>query len=247
MKALILIILIFSVKSFALENTVKHVDNRGVIDTLDSNYKNGFFFFNEGLHRGVKFESTDQHGHKKVYDTRDDKHHISFTGNFNLDMANLSDIVGFDLSYGYHFATDGSLEFIVSKSNPLYTRVADPFGNEELGNTKEDLLSIGLGLGWRSDLIQSIIPWEHLFDTFNFYLTYNIFDELYSAKNFSGAGFRVDYLMKYRFTKTFHFGLKVAYALAWTTRDQEFENESRSDRRLNLGLMTMGLDIGLNF
>lgn len=247
MKALILILFIFSARSHALENTIQHVDNEGVIDTLDSNYNSGYFFFNEGFRKGTKFESIDQNGRKKIHDTRDDKHHFSFTGNFNLDVSRFSDIVGFDLSYGYNFAIGGSIEFIISKNNPLFTRVADPFENEELGNTKEDLLTIGLGLGWRSDLIQNIIPWERLFDTFTFYLTYNSFDELYFAKKYTGLGFRVDYLAKYRWTKLLHLGLKISYANAWTTREQEFENESRTDRRLNLGWMTLGLDIGLNF
>jgi len=247
MKALILIFLIFSTSSFALENTVNHVDNEGVIDTLDSNYKSGYFFFNEGLHRGTKFDSIDKHGRKKTYDTRDDKHRLAFTGNFNLDITNIGDITGFDISYGYFFAIDGSLEVIVSKNTTLFSRVADPFGNEELGNTEEDLFTFGVGLGWRSDLIQNLINWQRLFDTFTFYITYNSFDEHYESTKYTGAGFRVDYLMKYRFHKTFHFGVKVGYAMAWTTRPEDYAEESRSDRRLNLGWMTLGLDIGLNF
>ncbi len=249
MKILIgLIFLICSLNSFALENTVNHVDNEGVIDTLDSNYKKGWFFWNEGLHRGTKFKSTDKYGQKKIYDTRDDKHRFSLTGNVNLDLGSLLDIKGLDISYGYYFAVDGSIEGLISTNKPMYSRVADPNSMIAPPNDiEEDLLTIGLGLGWRSDLVQNLIPWERLFDTFTFYVTYNFFDELYSATKYSGAGFRVDYLLKYRWTKIFHFGLKTSYALAWTTRPEDFAGESRTDRRLNLGWMTLGLDIGLNF
>jgi hypothetical protein len=249
MKLLIgIFIFFFSLNSFAIENTVNHVDNEGVIDTLDSNYESGWFFWNEGLHRGTKFESTDDHGHKKIYDTRDDKHHFAFTGNVNLDVTNLTDIKGFDLTYGYHFAVDGSAEVILSMNRPMYSRVADLNSMEAPPvDTEEDLFTFGIGLGWRSDLIQYLIPWERLFDTFTFYVTYNSFDEQYFATKYTGPGFKVDYLMKYRWTKAFHFGLKIGYALAWTTRPEDFAGESRSDRRLNLGWMTLGLDIGLNF
>lgn len=248
MKALILTFLLFSTSSFALENTVNHVDNEGVIDTLDSNYKGGYFFFNEGLHRGTKFESIDKHGRKKIYDTRDDKHHFGITGNLNLDVTNLGDIKGLDIYYGYHFAIDGSIEILVSTNKTMYSRVASMDSmNAPEKDVEESLLTIGLGLGWRSDLIQNFIHWERLFDTFTFYLTYNSFDEQYYSTKYTGAGFRVDYLMKYRWTKAFHFGVKVAYAMAFTTRPEDYADESRSDRRLNLGWMTLGLDIGLNF
>ena len=70
MKILIgLSFIIISLNAFALENTINHVDNEGVIDTLDANYKTGWFYMIEGLHKGTKFESTDKYGQKKIYDT----------------------------------------------------------------------------------------------------------------------------------------------------------------------------------
>ena len=232
----------------ALENTLKNIDNEGVYDTLESDYESGHFFFPEGLHRGTKFESRDKHGHLVIYDTTSDQHHLSFTGNMNIDINKVGDLTGWDFSYGIYFDIDGSLEFLISKIKTLYSVVASPDSIlAPPGETREDLLSVGLGLGWRSDLIQKLINWQRLFDTFTLYLTYNIMDENYFFEKFKGPGFRVDYLIKARLTKVFHLGLKTGYSMAWTTRSPRTDNESKSDRRLFLNWVTLGLDIGLNF
>jgi hypothetical protein len=247
MRISLLIFFLFSA-CYALENNLKNIDNQGHYDTLSSDYQKGLFFFPEGQNIGTQFESLDKFHNKQIYDTREDGHHLSIAGNVHLDITKASDFTGFEFSYGFYLNVYTSIEFLLASNKTTYEKVADPnIPNAPPGETQEDLLYFGLGLGWRSDLIQNFIHWQNLFDVFTLYLTYNSLSENYFDYKYEGPGFRVDYLMKYRLTKLFHLGMKLSYSLAFTTRDQSLPEEDKESRRLTLGWTTLGLDLGINF
>ena len=229
-------------------------DEHGKIDTLDNNYESELYFSNEGVNEGVTFNEVDEETgiQKKNLLTQNDIHRYSLQLQINADLQQAADILGFEFNYGKKMAVGGWFELLISKMAMNFEQIAETHSgigpdSQALDQTSEDLLTLGIGLSYRSALIQYFVDSEIFFDTTSVFATYNQFEENFYSKSYSGPGFRAEYGIHRRDDSKIHYGIKLSYNLASVKRPLENSGETSDDRSLLLNWLGLAFDISLYY
>jgi hypothetical protein len=189
------------------------------------------------------------------FTTADDKTRLGFAYYFNSDLKDLSTISTFEGVFARRLRKvwiEGSVSKTVgrykeiTRDNPKLPDFQRPLrSDEELENT--DLLTIGLGLMYRTTYIQNLINSESFFETVGASLTYNNFKDNIRPETFSGLGFKADFGIHRRVSQTLHFGGRLTYHLASVKMPQEFDDQTSSERSLLVRWVGFGVDVGFYF
>jgi hypothetical protein len=229
-------------------------DGHGKVDTLENHYNTEFYFSNEGLNEGATFNEVDEDTgfQKKNLRTQNDVHRYSIQLQVNADLQKAGDILGFEFNYGKKMAVGGWFEVLISKMTMNFEQVTESHSgigpaSQELDSTSEDLLTLGVGLSYRSALIQYFMDSNIFFDTTSVFATYNQFEENFYGKSYSGPGFRAEYGLHRRGDSKIHYGIKLSYNLASVKKPLENSGETSDDRSLLLNWLGLAFDISLYY
>ncbi len=251
MKSIALILFILSLP---LHAQIKGVDIYGSSDSLDADFDSGSFFINEVPSDNVEISERNETTGLvlKDFDTSKDNHRYGIQIQTTTHLMDASELLGFELTYGNKMDIGGWVEFLVSKITANFSQIAKTHqgvasASAELDQTSEDLMQFGLGLGYRSTLIQHFIDNKYFFDTTTVYATYTTFEENFTSQSYSGPGLRVEYGLHRRFSVGQHVGLKLSYNLSSVKRPALNESESGEDRSLVLRWFGASLDFALYF
>lgn len=252
MRAILLLcLIILSPMTFA---QIKGVDKYGATDSLDADYSTQLFFLNEVPSDNVSIQERNENTGLllKDFDTSKDQHRYGIQLQLNSHLNALTEIMGYEFSYGNKMDVGGWVEFLVSKISASFSQIATAHSglaspSDTLDDTTEDLMQLGLGLGYRTTLIQEFIDSRYFFETINVYATYNSLDENFTGQSYSGPGLRADYGIHRRVSKGTHYGIKLSYNLANVKRSALTDGESGKDRSLVLSWLGLSFDIALYF
>lgn len=184
---------------------------------------------------------------REVYNVKADKGKYSFLFHVNSDLKDIADISTFEFIYG--FKRDfGWIDFSIAKTSGEFQELTE--NNPSLGALSQELmeerggvLTLGLGVGFRTNYVRHLIAMDTLYETVAASLTYNQFDETFRGEKFSGPGIKADFGIHKRTSESFHFGAKMSYNLAHVKKAQEFEGQNSAARSLLLTWLSLGLDL----
>lgn len=103
----------------------------------------------------------------------------------------------------------------------------------------------GIGLLYRTEYTQSLIPVDSLYEMVGASLTYNVYKDTNSSKTFNGPGFIAKFSMLKKFADYLSFGGNIIYNLAVVKRGQDSDQETSSQRSLTLSHVTVGFDLSI--
>lgn len=129
----------------------------------------------------------------------------------------------------------------LSANNPAATGLTDTM----LADQKNTLTTFGIGIARETQYAQTLIPLNNLYELMAANLTYSIYKESLSGKNFSGPGLLAKFSLYKMFSEFYGAGLHFNYNLAVVKRSQENENETSSARTLTMGFLTVGFDLSI--
>jgi hypothetical protein len=217
--------------------------------------------------QAILYDSNEKTGvmDKKHY-TGTDRRQFSFSYYVPSSVLKLTDYSSLEVSYA-HRLTHFWLKFIGSYGRAKFSTLAEnasgktPANGARPEDLNTDLLSIGLGAEYRFRLFLDYLHFQQVFHTVGAAATYNqyveklsevdrnLFPGLESVSDltYRGMGFRADYGLHYRASSWIHYGLKMSYQMAWTTREALTASEERANRQRQLAWLTFGLDLSFIF
>ncbi|MFL5784879.1 MAG: hypothetical protein ACJ76H_09740 [Bacteriovoracaceae bacterium] len=110
-------------------------------------------------------------------------------------------------------------------------------------NAKNTIMGVGLGLSYRFKLLLDFFPTEDVFENIDVFVNYLSFKENYVDETYKGYGLTAAYGIHKRSSTNFFYGGKIAYNAASVVRPGE-GHESKSDRTLPLGWLSMAFEVG---
>lgn len=190
--------------------------------------------------------------------TKDDNIRCSLLYHFNANLYNISQISSFEFIFAkqLQYPSLPWLELFFSMTSATFSQIAK--NNEHLGednvmldDSKDDLFSLGMGLGYRFKTIQTllkgIIDSNTIFETTTAFLTYHSLNERYYSQKFTGVGLRADFGIHKRTALSWHYGLRFSYNIAPVKRSAMTSAERSHDRSLNLAWITLAIDLAFYF
>lgn len=187
-----------------------------------------------------------------TYTTADDSSRVGIAFHFNSDLKDMAAISSFEAVFAKKLRKTW-IEGSISKTVGRYSEVTENNtalpgvlpANHSLENT--DLLTVGLGLMYRTTYIQNLFNSDRFFETIGAALTYNQFDDAFRDETFQGFGIKADFGIHRRFSETFHFGGKLTYHLASVKYPSQFDGQSSNERASLIRWMGLGFDLGFYF
>lgn len=186
--------------------------------------------------------------------TGTDRNRLSFAGLLNGNYEHPIDLFGAEVnmmrrSSRYHQIWYGAqlfqhrTQFDVVTRNPNSSGANSEGSFDRPGDAKNSILGLGLGVSYRFKLLLDFYPTEDVFETVDVFLNGIRFSESFANKTYSGYGLTTSYGLHKRSSTSFFYGGKFAYNLASVTRPA-IANESKSNRSLSLGWLSVGFEFG---
>jgi len=185
-----------------------------------------------------------------------------FSGAFHTsgDYEHLTELQGFELNYmrrtqNYNRIWWGAQAFqhntrfnAISQNHTLNAgdnANADSRFRRD-GNSKNNILGMGLGVGYRFKLILDFFQTEDMFESIDVFVNSLTVKDDKVERNYRGYGLSTNYGLHYRSSTSFFYGGKISYNLGSVTRSS-IGNESKGDRSLALGWLSAAFEIGIFF
>lgn len=192
------------------------------------------------------------------YYTGKDKHMLAGAYHVNPNITKISDLSSFEVSYAYKVysvwaqailtQTAGKFDGVSENKdvNAQTTNTNSEYRFQRPYNSKETILSYGVGVGYRFRMIYEWIKFDNMFETIGVYAMKHALNESYRDLSYNGYGFRADYGIHKRAGQSFFYGIKGSYNIGKVTRSLE-EGESKADGSLALSWISMGFQVGYWF
>ena len=187
--------------------------------------------------------------------TGTDRNRFAIGGLINGNYEHVADIFGGEVSYmrrstRYNQIWYGA-QFFQQKAHfdaitQNHTSGSNPNGeaaSQRPGGVKDNVLAIGLGVGYRFKLLLDFWPTEDVFENIDVFVNAVQLDESYVDKTYRGYGLTANYGIHKRTSTSFFYGGKLSYNIASVAREQ-IGNESKRERSLTLGWLALGLEMG---
>lgn len=183
--------------------------------------------------------------------TGSDRNRFSIAGLVNGNYEQISDVVGGDVTYmrrstrynqiwyGAQFFTQKVTFDAVTQNRSTGVEAS----YQRPGGTKDTIMAGGLGVGYRFKLLLDFYPTEDVFEQIDVFANYMRFDESFIDKTYQGYGLTANYGIHKRTSTSFFYGGKLSYNIASVTREA-IQGESKDERSLTLGWLSIGLEMG---
>lgn len=189
------------------------------------------------------------------YNTQDDNNRLSFAYQFSHDYEDFTKVQSIDLQYMHKLSgLSGTwLALQVRHTNAKFSAVSDgqvsqstnpnAEGNIKRQDQKQMLTIAGLGLGYRFKIFTQALESDRFFEMVTAYLNYAVNSDDALGESYKGYAYTADYGIHYRSGPSFFYGGKFTYTIAELHREA-IGTESRKERNLNFGFLSLGFELG---
>ena len=187
-----------------------------------------------------------------------DRNRFSVAGHINGNYEHLQNLLGFELSYmrrstrynqfwyGGQFYQHRTYFGNITQNPTGGTNTNSDSNFKRPNDTKETIMGLGLGVGYRFKLLLDFWQTEDVFENVDVFVNAVQMNEGYLGKKYSGYGLTTNYGIHKRSSTSFFYGGKISYNIAPVTR-AAIGNESKSERSLSLGWLSLGFEMGFFF
>lgn len=173
---------------------------------------------------------------------------FSFLYGVNPNLYKLTDISDFTFSYSilqkdYWFDTNLSVTRGLFKKISTNSYSATGVLDNDINDSSSNLITFGAGVARKSTYIRELLSWDKWYEMSAANLTYNMFKESVSSKNFTGFGILTKFGLYYKSSEYFSYGTQFLYRLAVVKRSADFNTETSSPRSLILSHLSLGIDL----
>lgn len=187
--------------------------------------------------------------------TGTDRNRFAIAGMINGNYEQVADVFGGEISYmrrstrynqiwyGAQFFQHRAYFDAITQN---HTSGSNPNGEaafQRPGGVKDTVMAAGLGVGYRFKLLLDFYPTEDVFETVDVFVNGLQLDETYIKKKYRGYGLTANYGLHKRSSTSFFYGGKLSYNIASVAREQ-IGTESKRERSLTLGWLTLGFEVG---
>jgi hypothetical protein len=175
---------------------------------------------------------------------------LSFLYGVNPSITKASDVNNISFSYAKKFDDfwfDCNLYFTngIFKKITTNNSTATGLSDNQLQDTKSNLITFGAGVGRQSQYIQTLLPFKDFYEFIATDLTYNIYKESTSSKSFSGPGLIAKFSLLKKLSDYYSLGAQFTYNLAVVKRAHDSDSETSSMRSLTMSHLTVGFDFSI--
>lgn len=186
--------------------------------------------------------------------TGQDRNRFSVAGHISADYEHFNDILGIDFSYmrrstsyrqawyGFQFYRNRTF-FDNITQNRASTGANSEGSLQRPNNVENSVMAAGLGMGYRFKLLLDFFEAEDVFESVDVFANYVTLDEEFVGQTYNGWGLTTNYGIHKRSSSNYFYGGKLSYNLAVVTRDA-IADESKDDRSLSLGWLSLAFEIG---
>ena len=190
--------------------------------------------------------------------TGSDRNRFSVSGLINANYEQVSNVLGADVTYmrrstrynqiwwGGQFFTHRVNFDAVTQNRSTGNSTTGEAAYQRPGDTKDTIMAGGLGVGYRFKLLLDFFHTEDVFEQIDVFANYLMMNEEFVDKKYQGFGLTANYGIHKRTSTSFFYGGKLSYNLASVTREA-IGDESKSDRSLSLGWLSLGFEMGFFF
>jgi hypothetical protein len=191
--------------------------------------------------------------------TGTDENRLSLAGHVNGAYEHVSDLLGIEVNYmrrskrynqvwwGAQFFRHATYFDAITTNHAAATGAGSTEGNyQRPGGTKNTVMAAGLGASYRFKLLLDFVETEDWFESVDVFANYVTLNESFINKNYQGYGLSTNYGLHKRSSNSFFYGGKFAYNIASVTR-AAMNGESKRDRSLTLGWLSLAFEIGVFF
>lgn len=188
--------------------------------------------------------------------TGNDRNRFSIAGHLSGDYEHFNDILGGEVSYmrrstrynqiwwGAQFFTHNTYFDAITQNRKIASSNPNAESNYiRPGDTKNTVMAAGLGVGYRFKLLLDFFPTEDMFESVDVFVNGLELNEKFIKQKYRGYGLTTNYGIHKRSSTSFFYGGKFSYNIASVTREA-IGNESKSDRSLSLGWLSIALEMG---
>jgi hypothetical protein len=191
--------------------------------------------------------------------TGTDGNRFSLAGHISGDYEHVNNLLGVEANYmhrstrynqvwwGAQFFQHNTFFDAITQNRKTRLTVPNSEGTFiRPGDVKNNVMAVGLGVGYRFKLLLDFFPTEDMFETVDVFVNGVQLDEKYIKQKYRGWGLTTNYGIHKRSSTSFFYGGKFSYNLASVTREA-IGNESKSDRSLSLGWLSFAFEMGFFF
>lgn len=193
-----------------------------------------------------------------AYSTQKDKHRLSFAYMLSHDYEDFMKAQTVELQTMHKLSglTQTWLSFQFKKTSAKFSAITsgqsslssnpNAEGNIDRLDQQQDLMLLGVGLGYRFKIFSRAFKSDRFFEMLAAYFNYATNSDEATSYDYKGFGYNADYGIHYRSGESFFYGAKFSYTIAELKRPA-IADETRSERVLNFGFLTMGFEMGYFF
>ena len=192
--------------------------------------------------------------------TGTDKNKLAIAGHISSNYEHLDNLMGLEINYlrksssydniwwgAQFFSHNAKFDAITQNhSSTNSDNIGSEAQNQRPNGTDNSIMGAGLGMSYRFKLLLDFWNTEDVFETVDVFANYLMLNEKFIDKSYMGWGLTTSYGIHKRSGTSFFYGGKISYNLATVTREA-INNESRSDRTLALGWLSVALELGVFF
>ena len=180
-----------------------------------------------------------------------DWNRFSLAGHVNGSYEHPQDLYGIEASYFHRSKRYNNIWWGAQFFNH-FSRFGNVSNNATTGseaafkrpnNTKNSIRGLGLGVSYRFKLLLDFYPTEDVFENIDVMINYLSLKEDFIDETYNGYGLTTSYGIHKRSSTNFFYGAKASYNIGSVVRPTR-GNESKSDRTLPLGWLSMAFEIG---
>lgn len=190
--------------------------------------------------------------------TGEDDDRLSLAGHISTDYEHPTDILGVDVTYmrrnkrynrlwyGAQFFNHSTYFDAITRNHSGESSPRSETAFQRPGSTKNTVTAAGLGVGYRFKFFFEFLQTEDWFEQVDVFVNYLSLNETFIDQTYKGYGLTANYGIHKRSSRSFFYGGKISYNAALVTREA-MEQESRSERSLSLGWLSLALELGVFF
>ena len=189
--------------------------------------------------------------------TGTDRNRFSVAGHVSAQYEHLSNIFGGEVTYmrrttdydqiwwGFQFFQHSTYFDAITQNHApaTSTNVNAEAAFQRPGNSKNTIMAGGIGVGYRFKLLLDFLPTEDWFESIDVFVNGMQLDESFINQKYRGYGLTTNYGLQKRSSTSYFYGGKISYNLASVSRDA-IGDESKSDRSLALGWLSLAFELG---
>lgn len=189
--------------------------------------------------------------------TGNDRNRLSVAGHVSGDYEHFNELIGGEATYmrrteRYDQIWLGAqvfrhrVYFEQIGQNPSFGGADSDASTPRPADVKDNMLGYGAGVSYRFKFFLDFFETEDVFESVDVFLNMVELDETYIKEKYRGWGLSTNYGIHKRSSTSYFYGGKFSYNVAHVTRGAKGD-ESKSERSLSLGWLSLALELGFFF